>query len=75
MTLRPTLRCEGQQKTVNNRKQDSSSRAPLEGGGQQWDRKSVSNESLGLLVYYLNLNKKGHCKVLSEIFLIKMSHI
>lgn len=36
---------------------------------------SVSNESLGLLVYYLNFNKKGHCKVLSEIFLIKMSHI
>lgn len=32
-TLRPTLRCEGQQKTVNNRKQGSSSGAPLEGGG------------------------------------------
>lgn len=64
-----------------NRKQSTTeSRTPAQGllwrgGGQQWDRKSVSNESLGLLVYYWNFNKKGHCKVLSEIFLIKMSHI
>lgn len=66
-----------------NRKQSTTeSRTPAQ--GLLWrgegvttvgQKESVSNESLGLLVYYLNFNKKGHCKVLSEIFLIKMSHI
>lgn len=65
-----------------NRKQSTTeSRTPAQGllwrggGTTVGQKESVSNESLGLLVYYLNFNKKGHCKVLSEIFLIKMSHI
>lgn len=66
-----------------NRKQSTTeSRTPAQGllwrgggGATVGQEESVSNESLGLLVYYLNFHKKGHCKVLSEIFLIKMSHI
>lgn len=65
-----------------NRKQSTTeSRAPAQGllwrggGGTVGQKGSVSNESLGLPVCYSNFNKKGHCKVFSEIFLMKMSHI